>query len=190
MWTKFLDFDFRNAFCLDLEEFGKLREAIAWLRIYGKVARHRLYFFRLIQSLNHLTFFAIYFGNFSVNSFIHQRNFAFLLHSCLRLLATIDSSIRLFPMKKSVATILAEFHHSSRYHFVTFLAILSLRFRIPLFKFNRTSIWVGVRCVMAAQGYLAHFRNLIASATFEEFEIVFWRFLFIFRDFTRFFSIV
>ena len=39
----------------------------------------------------------------------------------LRLFDRSDSSIRLLPKKKSVATMLAVDHHSSRYHFVAWI---------------------------------------------------------------------
>lgn len=46
----------------------------------------------------------------------YQSNRACFRHVFLRRFATMDSSIKLFPRKKSVAMILAAFHHSSLYH--------------------------------------------------------------------------
>ena len=48
----------------------------------------------------------------------YHENRACLRHAFLLRFAIIDSSIKLFPRKKSVAIIFAAFHHSSLYHCV------------------------------------------------------------------------
>ena len=53
-------------------------------------------------------------------TFLSGSCFLMVLHCLnLRLFALIDSSMMLFPKKKSVATMFANPHHSSRYHLVT-----------------------------------------------------------------------
>ena len=59
----------------------------------------------------------IYYRMFSPSKNYHE-NRACLRHAFLLRFAIIDSSIKLFPRKKSVAIIFAAFHHSSLYHWV------------------------------------------------------------------------
>merc|ERR1711988_190559 len=76
---------------------------------------------------------------------IDHENRACLRHAFLLRFAIIDSSIKLFPRKKSVAIIFAAFHHSSLYHCVKFLEIKSLSSLIPEFGLKNTFHLVGVK---------------------------------------------
>lgn len=81
----------------------------------------------------------------------------FLMFAC------IDTSMRLFPRKKSVATMFASFHHSSWNLYVRFLFTESAICRSPPDKLKIMSSGYGVNSAIAAHNGFWLFRDLFGA---------------------------